>query len=90
MITVTLTPQIEGEIELQEKLYPVRENWHLLKPYLNDKDVQAVLNEAMTEFCEEHTKYGKMWTPGDAPWEYTTSDSTISNHVLFTLYSPRC
>ncbi|WP_440971089.1 hypothetical protein ACSS6N_12165 [Peribacillus frigoritolerans] len=74
MTTVTLTPQIEEEIELQEKLYPVRENWHLLKPYLNDKDVQAVLNEAMTAFCEEHTKYGKMWTPGDAPWEYTTSD----------------
>ncbi|QDZ83524.1 hypothetical protein [Priestia megaterium] len=62
-----------GEVEIQEKLYPIRENWHLLKPYLNDEDVQAVLNEAMTAFCEEHPKYGKMWTPGDAPWKYTTS-----------------
>ncbi|PFT58081.1 hypothetical protein [Priestia megaterium] len=61
------------EVELQEKLYPMRENWDLLKPYLNDDDVQAVLNEAMTAFCEEHPKYGKIWTPGDAPWDYITS-----------------
>ncbi|WP_045522769.1 hypothetical protein [Neobacillus niacini] len=65
---------VEEYVELEEKLYPIRENWHLLKPYLKDEDVQKVLNEAMTAFCEEHTKYGKMWTLGDAPWEYTTTD----------------
>ncbi|MGG0789262.1 hypothetical protein ABE132_11125 [Peribacillus simplex] len=69
MNTATLAPpQIE-----EEKLYSMRENWHLLKPYLNDEDVQKVLNQAMTAFCEEHPPYGgKMWTPGEAPWEYTT------------------
>ncbi|MEI2360093.1 hypothetical protein [Priestia megaterium] len=61
------------ETELEEKLYPMRKNWHLLKPYLDDKDVQAILNEAMIDFCEQHPQWdGKMWTPGDAPWEYTT------------------
>ncbi|MBY0027949.1 hypothetical protein H7K20_12640 [Priestia aryabhattai] len=62
------------EVELQEKLYPIRENWHLLKPYLNDEDVQAVLDKAMTDFCLEHPRWDrKMWTSGDAPWDYTTS-----------------
>lgn len=70
--TIEMNNAIE-EVELQEKLYPILENWHLLKPYLNDRDVQAVLNQAMTAFCEEHPKYRKMWKPGDAPWDYTTS-----------------
>lgn len=60
-------------IEVQEKIWSVRENWDMLKPYLNDKDVQKVLDEAMTEFSEGNPNR-KMWTPGDAPWEYTTSD----------------
>ncbi|PHD69789.1 hypothetical protein [Bacillus toyonensis] len=59
-------------IEVQEKIWSVRENWDMLKPYLNDKDVQKVLDEAMTEFSEGNPNR-KMWTPGDAPWEYTTS-----------------
>ncbi|MBG9471358.1 hypothetical protein [Priestia megaterium] len=71
--TLEMNNAIE-EVELQEKLYPIRENWHLLKLYLNDEDVQVVLNEVMTAFCEEHPPYGgRMWEPGDAPWEYTTS-----------------
>ncbi|QHE63117.1 hypothetical protein FHE72_20475 [Rossellomorea vietnamensis] len=62
------------EEEIQERLFSMRKNWHLLKPFLNDEEVQTVLNNAMTAFCEEHPPYGgKMWVPGDAPWEYTTS-----------------
>lgn len=71
--TIEMNNAIE-EVEFQEKLYPICENWHLLKPYLNDKDVQTVLNQAMTAFCEEHPECGKMWTPEDAPWEYSTRD----------------
>ena len=56
------------EVELQKKLYFMRENWHLLKPYLNEEDIQAVLNEAMTEFSKGNPNR-KMWTAGDAPWE---------------------
>ncbi|MDP9742827.1 UNVERIFIED_ORG: hypothetical protein QFZ59_004657 [Bacillus sp. B2I3] len=74
MTTVTLAPQIEEEIELQEKLYSMRDNWHLLKPYLNDKDVQAVLNSAMTEYSVQYSYRCEMWTPGNAPWEYTHTD----------------
>ncbi|MFU7590091.1 hypothetical protein ACMX9J_14300 [Priestia sp. RMT2NF4] len=70
--TLEMNNAIE-EVELQEKLYPMRENWDLLKPYLNDEDVQAVLNQAMTEFSKGNPNR-KMWTPGDAPFEYTTSD----------------
>ncbi|MDF2015547.1 hypothetical protein [Priestia megaterium] len=70
--TLEMNNAIE-EVELQEKLYPMRENWDLLKPYLNDEDVQAVLNQAMTEFCEQHPNAEK-WIPGSAPWKYTTSD----------------
>ncbi|USL31379.1 hypothetical protein [Priestia megaterium] len=66
------------EIDVQEKLYPVCENWDLLKPYLNDEDVQEVLNEAMIDFCLEHpNRAPKMWEPGDAPWEYTTRDHWV-------------
>ncbi|MFP8643347.1 hypothetical protein ACLHWY_17615 [Priestia aryabhattai] len=69
---------VTEEVELQEKLYPIRENWHLLKPYLNDEDVQAVLNQAMTEFCLQYPRWdGKMWAPGDGPWEYTTRDHWV-------------
>lgn len=70
---------VEEHVEVEsEKLYPIRENWHVLKPYLNDKDVQAILNEAMTAFCEEHpNRVSKMWEPGDAPWEYTTRDHWV-------------
>lgn len=62
---------VEELVEVQEKLYPMRENWHLLKPYLNDENVQRVLDEAMTSFCEQ---YDRTWSSGDAPWEHTTSD----------------
>ncbi|HDR7585528.1 hypothetical protein BW899_06645 [Bacillus mycoides] len=60
--------------EVKEKIWSVHENWDKLKPYLNDKDVQKVLDEAMISFCEEYpSKYQKMWETGNAPWEYTTS-----------------
>ncbi|OSY00327.1 hypothetical protein BTJ45_02933 [Bacillus mycoides] len=60
--------------EVQEKIWSVRENWDILKLYLNDKDVQKVLDEAMVSFCEEHSsRYREMWKTGNAPWEYTTS-----------------
>ncbi|MEH6854088.1 hypothetical protein V7037_05625 [Priestia megaterium] len=62
-----------GNVELRAQLYPLRENWDLLKPFLNDKDVQKVLNEAMVEFCEQYPNAEK-WIPGSAPWKYTTSD----------------
>ncbi|MCU7711132.1 hypothetical protein OK414_03650 [Priestia sp. JV24] len=67
------------EVELQEKLYSVRKNWNVLNPYLHDKNVQAVLNQAMSEFCEGNPN-GRMWESGDAPWEYTTSDYWC-NHI---------
>ena len=74
-----MNTNVEEYVELEEKLYSIRENWHLLKPYLNDEDVQRILNEAMTSFCEEHpNRAPKMWEPGDAPWEYTTSDYWVT------------
>ncbi|PEB16992.1 hypothetical protein COO08_19490 [Bacillus toyonensis] len=60
--------------EVQEKIWSVRENWDMLKPYLNDKDVVNELNEMMSLLCEMHPiRYPKMWETGDAPWEYTTT-----------------
>ncbi|MFS8601538.1 hypothetical protein LRO89_02945 [Priestia megaterium] len=74
MIEALAMNDVAGELEIQDQLYSVRGNWHVFKPFLNDGEVIAELNEMMTLLCEMHPKrYPKMWMPGDAPWEYTTT-----------------
>jgi hypothetical protein len=86
MDTQYLTP---AGIELfknapEMKLFNFRKNWHKVKPYLFDKDVQDALNEGMFEmmeneienFKEQNIKYDPnnfIWIPGSAPYLYTTS-----------------
>ncbi|GIX59824.1 hypothetical protein BPADB04_48540 [Bacillus paranthracis] len=60
--------------EIQEKIWSVRDNWDMLKPYLNDKDVIHTLDIQMGLFCAMYSKDTKTWEENKAPWEYTTSD----------------
>ncbi|MFZ0444203.1 MAG: hypothetical protein WAM95_06125 [Bacillus sp. (in: firmicutes)] len=56
-----------------EKIYLMRYNWHLLKPFLNDEDVIHTLDRQMGIFCAMYSKDIKIWKKNHAPWELTTS-----------------
>jgi hypothetical protein len=66
-------------------LFNFRKNWHKVKPFLFDKDVQNALNNAMNEFMQnemedlnerkvEYDIKRFTWIPGTAPYLMTRSD----------------
>jgi hypothetical protein len=70
---------------MEKKFYSLRENWELLKPFLEDKEVLDTLDEAMKDYCEQHMRKDRMWRgKNEAPWEYTSTaiwDEEINDRV---------
>lgn len=59
---------------IQEKIWSMNENWDVLKPYLNNKEVVHTLNTQMELFCEMQPHLIiRPWSSSRAPWEYTSS-----------------
>ncbi|WP_337133857.1 hypothetical protein [Priestia megaterium] len=57
-------------------MFSVKDNWHLLKPFLHDKAVELKLNEMMDLLCNVHSSViKKTWINGAAPWKYTPTDA---------------
>ncbi|MET3407126.1 hypothetical protein ABIC59_004592 [Priestia aryabhattai] len=57
------------------KMWSVKDNWQLLKPFLHDTAVESKLNEMMGLLCNVHSNIiKKAWVNGAAPWKYTPTD----------------
>jgi len=78
MTTVELMNEelIEEMVEFNGfKMWSVKDNWHLLKPFLHDKAVESKLNEMMELLCNVHSSViKKAWVNGAAPWKYSPID----------------